>query len=479
MSPAKCPNCRLSLPQNWAGMNDPNSKCPYCGKSLAGKAIGATQTGQAPSSPTQPEPPPAQPASRPAGGAKTMLWGVGSPIPGMPGIPGVPPKPVAAAPGPTFKPPEPAAQTEDPARPVSAQPNDGMGNAATMSRNAAETPQPPKSAPASDGAGLDVNVSEALDGQVGRQPTLAKAAATVMFQSGMAIDPGPSKVEPAAARFDTNSGNNRSLPPSFDDKEPASRPVKSKGNSKPLPKKGQRRSPAPAKWGSAGASDDEEAPQTSSKKGLVIAIVVAAVVVVAGIAAFALHGRKNSQVPSTVEAPKPAEPATNEDPALAAKPAPEPAKAAEPEQPTAAEKPAAEDPGRAEKPAPGKSGQPEKAAHPEKAASEGKPKPETDSPVEAKGDKPSEIDYQRASDAYQRGNTKLFQGNTADAINDFNQALRLNPKDPAIHRGLGLAYAQSGNSAEAIKHLKAYLKAAPKANDRAMVAKRIRQLHGK
>jgi regulator of sirC expression with transglutaminase-like and TPR domain len=42
-----------------------------------------------------------------------------------------------------------------------------------------------------------------------------------------------------------------------------------------------------------------------------------------------------------------------------------------------------------------------------------------------------------------------------------------------------LAYAQSGNSAEAVKHLKAYLKAAPKANDKAMVEKRIDQLQHK
>ncbi|HEY5281731.1 MAG TPA: tetratricopeptide repeat protein, partial [Polyangia bacterium] len=74
---------------------------------------------------------------------------------------------------------------------------------------------------------------------------------------------------------------------------------------------------------------------------------------------------------------------------------------------------------------------------------------------------------------------KLFQGNTADAIVEFNEAHRLNPKDPAVHRGLGLAYAQSGKSAEAVKQLKLYLKAFPKAPDRTIIEKRIDQLHGK
>jgi regulator of sirC expression with transglutaminase-like and TPR domain len=81
-----------------------------------------------------------------------------------------------------------------------------------------------------------------------------------------------------------------------------------------------------------------------------------------------------------------------------------------------------------------------------------------------------------ADEAYQRGNARLFQGQTADAIKDFEEALDKNPKDPAIQRGLGLAYAQLGNAADAVRHLKAYLKAAPKANDRALVEKRIEQL---
>ena len=44
--------------------------------------------------------------------------------------------------------------------------------------------------------------------------------------------------------------------------------------------------------------------------------------------------------------------------------------------------------------------------------------------------------------------------------------------------GLGLAYAQAGKSADAVKQLKLYLKASPKANDRAMIEKKLDQLKG-
>ena len=121
----------------------------------------------------------------------------------------------------------------------------------------------------------------------------------------------------------------------------------------------------------------------------------------------------------------------------------------------------------------------EKPAHAEKSAATEKPRTEAAAPEpKAAGGKPSEDDYRKANEAYERGNAKLFQGNTAEAIAEFNQALKLNPKDPAIHRGLGLAYAQSGKSAEATKQLKLYLKASPKATDRAIIEKRIDQLHG-
>jgi Flp pilus assembly protein TadD len=164
---------------------------------------------------------------------------------------------------------------------------------------------------------------------------------------------------------------------------------------------------------------------------------------------------------------------------LAAKPAP-----AEAGPPTPAPKPAPAEPAakeaaaHVEKPAHEGRGIAEKPARVEKTPEKGtsaaaEPAPEKHEP---KGKWPSEEDLRRANEAYQRGNTQMFQGNTAGAIAEFNQALRLNPKDPSIHRGLGLAYAQLNNSAEAVKHLRLYLKAAPKANDRAIIEKRIEQL---
>jgi tetratricopeptide (TPR) repeat protein len=159
----------------------------------------------------------------------------------------------------------------------------------------------------------------------------------------------------------------------------------------------------------------------------------------------------------------------NEEPAALAVPAEKPSRA-ETAEPKLANKPSQTDkPAHAEKP-----------VHAEKTAPVEKPRAESAQPEpKSAGGKPSEDDYRRANEAYERGNAKLFQGNTAEAIADFNRALRLNPKDPTIHRGLGLAYAQSGKSAEAVKHLKLYLKASPKANDRAIIEKRIDQLHGR
>jgi tetratricopeptide (TPR) repeat protein len=239
----------------------------------------------------------------------------------------------------------------------------------------------------------------------------------------------------------------------------------------------------------ADAEKDERETRPSSKKTVIIVAVAAAVLVLVAVAVLRI-GRK-AEAPSTRQTPESAEPvkaepATNEEPsAVAAKPAAEPAK------PAVAEKvPPSEKAGHPEKgsgPRPGHGAKPERtgrvAAEGRAPSEKGKPSaggstPVTSEPKSGPGSL-KESDFQRANDAYQRGNAKLFKGDTAGAIADFNLALGLNPKDPAIHRGLGLAYAQAGKSAEAVKHLKAYLKEAPKANDRATIQKRIDQLHGK
>jgi Flp pilus assembly protein TadD len=81
-----------------------------------------------------------------------------------------------------------------------------------------------------------------------------------------------------------------------------------------------------------------------------------------------------------------------------------------------------------------------------------------------------------AAEAYQRGNAKLLNGALPEAIAAFSEALKLNPKDAQSQRGLGMAYAQSGDAAQAVRHFKLYLKASPSAPDRALIEKRIAQL---
>ncbi len=322
------------------------------------------------------------------------------------------------------------------------------------------------------------------------EPQANKPAPTVMFDRLSAVNPALA-TEIAAVDSQSQARKVEPEPPLPADDGPTSRQVKGKpGKDKgtTVVKKGQRR-PGAAKWGSAGAGEEDatktSAAQPSSKKGLIIAVAAAAMVILAGVAYLVLRPGKVEQSSAAespsqpAEQPAKAEPApAPQFPALAAQPTAEQAKPAEPSRPAVAEKPAPEQKGaRADK------GASEKPSHAQKAGHDEKAKPSDDSAwgpagaaADAKSAKPSEADYRAANEAYQRGNAKLFKGKTADAITEFGEALRLNPKDPAIHRGLGLAYAQSGNSGEAIKHLRAYLKAAPKANDKAMVEKRIDQL---
>jgi len=89
---------------------------------------------------------------------------------------------------------------------------------------------------------------------------------------------------------------------------------------------------------------------------------------------------------------------------------------------------------------------------------------------------PSEEQQSQARDAYARGNAQLFQGHVDEAINAFKESQRLDPRNPAVSRGLGLAYMQQGNNGQAVTFLKKYLKASPAASDRALIEKRIEQL---
>jgi hypothetical protein len=95
-------------------------------------------------------------------------------------------------------------------------------------------------------------------------------------------------------------------------------------------------------------------------------------------------------------------------------------------------------------------------------------------PVEKPQEDPAQVE--RAREAYKKGNEKLFSGNSAGAIESYKESLSIYPGYVAGYRGLGLAYAQSGNSAEALKALKTYVKTVPNAHDVPLIMKRIERL---
>jgi outer membrane biosynthesis protein TonB len=81
-------------------------------------------------------------------------------------------------------------------------------------------------------------------------------------------------------------------------------------------------------------------------------------------------------------------------------------------------------------------------------------------------------------EAYERGNRLLFAGDLPGATAAYREAVELAPNDPIGYRGLGLARAQQGEMAGAIRALRRYLKLAPEARDRALIARRIQLLGG-
>jgi len=449
MNPVKCPNCRLSLPQNWTGASDPNAKCPYCGKPLSGPS---PSTAAAPPSPAAPSP-----APRPAGGAKTILWGAGVGI-AMPTIPKTVPQPESAA---------------------SSAPVPTVGNASGTAAQHRDALLETVARPVADSGGMDVNVDEPAP-QPAARPSQQSSAATVMFEKPAALTADPldkmERSEPPAPAYEAPNyaSNEVAYAPSdlasdapsdavYEETGPRAIPTRSKSKSGKNSSKKGAKPKSGQRWSTA--NDDESAGaeqgQTSSSKAPIIIVAALGLIAIVAAAAYFLRGHAPPEpAPAAVESTPSGEPAVP-----AAKPV-----AKEEFVPPAPAAPVAK-----EKPAPA-----EKTAHAAKAEKPASPEKAEPAHAEAKpaAGKPTEEDFRKANEAYERGNTKLFQGNTAEAINDFNLALKLNPKDPASHRGLGLAYAQSGKSSEALKHLKAYLKEAPKASDRAVIEKRIEQLRG-
>jgi tetratricopeptide (TPR) repeat protein len=94
--------------------------------------------------------------------------------------------------------------------------------------------------------------------------------------------------------------------------------------------------------------------------------------------------------------------------------------------------------------------------------------------VPTKGDDSASIGAARIT--YFNGNRKLFSGDADAAIKLYKQALSVYPGYVASYRGLGLAYAQKGDKANALKAFRTYIAAVPGAKDVALVRKRIAQL---
>jgi hypothetical protein len=181
--------------------------------------------------------------------------------------------------------------------------------------------------------------------------------------------------------------------------------------------------------------------------------------------------------PVAAEATKPAEPPPK--PAEAVAPPPEPPKA-EPPKPEPPKREAA----RPTRPAPiavaRNEEEPRRSRHEERHARtlggkkvvvEDDSKSAAPAPVQ---EDPGQVD--RAREAYRKGNEKLFAGNSVEAIAAYKQSLTIYPGYVAGYRGLGLAYAQEGNTAEALKALRTYVKNAPNAHDVPLILKRIERL---
>lgn len=97
------------------------------------------------------------------------------------------------------------------------------------------------------------------------------------------------------------------------------------------------------------------------------------------------------------------------------------------------------------------------------------PPPPSDTPDQA---------LAKARAAYARGNQHLFAGEAESAVTQYKQALAVYPGYVAGYRGLGLAYAQQGDNAAALKAFKTYVGLVPNAKDISLIKKRIARLSG-
>jgi tetratricopeptide (TPR) repeat protein len=81
-----------------------------------------------------------------------------------------------------------------------------------------------------------------------------------------------------------------------------------------------------------------------------------------------------------------------------------------------------------------------------------------------------------ARNAYTTGNQRLFVGDLDGAVRAYREALEIYPGYVGGYRGLGLAYEQLGDKANALVALRVYVVAVPNARDIALVKKRLTHL---
>jgi hypothetical protein len=102
-----------------------------------------------------------------------------------------------------------------------------------------------------------------------------------------------------------------------------------------------------------------------------------------------------------------------------------------------------------------------------------KPTP-TPLPAAPAGVDPDQVARARAK--YLTGNQRLFAGNVDGAIASYREALAIYPGYVAGYRGLGLAYAERGDRANAVSALNTYLRTVPTARDVPLIRKRLERL---
>ncbi len=515
MTPSNCPYCHAPLPAARSGAIQPVILCPACGKAIvtAGPAVGGSSAGKL------------------ASPAKTLMWTGGFPA-------GVGVKSSAPAAAATTRLGTPAADKPVSPGAAASPPGYARGDAKPAAYSAvaaaaaakrrvetadfavAPTMVPPP--PDAEGPSARVEVRPTADA---RGP--AAVDVDISSESRAAPAGGVTAAADSAAAATAADAGAGSTP----EDAPSPVPADDKGRNG-----AESESEAVPEWAGSAPSMGTAARLKGGQHKYFFVAGGVGVVALAVLGVVVLGGKKQSgseQKPAPVKAAEkaavPTPPLTVEKPAL-----PAPAAAVEPAkpQPAVAEKaaaPAASKPAAVEKvaapvekPAPSekaavtprpavekprpvekkvaaeKPALAERRVSPKPVAS---PKPVVEKPVAEKVAAPSEPaapppekkqaeaappvakpatdKTQEAAEAYQRGNARLLNGALPEAIAAFSESLKLNPKDPQSQRGLGMAYAQSGNAAQAVRHFKLYLKASPSAPDRALIEKRISQLGGR